>query len=118
MEILEYIGYGLVAIGGIFLFLGALGIYRMPDLYNRLQAGTKATTLGAMSLILGVGFMEPAWLIKTIIIVLFIAIANPLSSHALARAAYKAGLKPQLKNGNSDAYAEVDNTDEKEEVKL
>ena len=117
MEILGYIGYGLLVIGGIFLFLGALGIYRMPDLYNRLQAGTKATTIGAMSAILGVGFIEPAWMVKTIIIVIFIGIANPLSSHALARAAYKAGLKPIMKK-KMDAYEKVQDIDVKEEVKL
>ena len=96
-EILEYIGQGLVILGSIFLFLGALGIYRMPDLYNRLQAGTKATTLGAIGVILGVGFMQPEWIVKTIIIVIFIAIANPLSSHALARAAYRNKQKPYMK---------------------
>lgn len=103
MEILEYIGYGLVLIGGVFLFLGALGIFRMPDVYTRLQAGTKASTLGAMSTILGVGFIQPDWLVKVIIIVIFIGLANPLSSHALARATYRMGVTPYSKNG-IDAY--------------
>ncbi len=94
LEILEVIGAILILIGSIFLLLGAIGIYRMPDLYNRLQAGTKATTLGAMSLILGVGLMQPNWLFKLVIIILFIAFANPLSSHALARASYRQGKKP------------------------
>jgi multicomponent Na+:H+ antiporter subunit G len=117
MEILKYIGYGLLIIGGIFLFLGALGIYRMPDLYNRLQAGTKASTIGAMSVILGVGFIQPDWLIKTLIIVVFIAVANPLSSHAIGRAAYKAGLKPIMKT-KMDAYEKTQNIQETKEVKL
>jgi len=94
LEILEVIGAILILIGSIFLLLGAIGIYRMPDLYNRLQAGTKATTLGAMSLIFGVGLMQPNWLFKLVIIILFIAFANPLSSHALARASYRQGKKP------------------------
>lgn len=103
MEILEYIGLAFVLIGGIFLFLGALGIYRMPDVYNRLQAGTKASTMGAMSVILGVGLIEPEWFFKALIIVIFIAIANPLSSHALARGAYRASLTPFMKK-KMDAY--------------
>ncbi len=53
-EILEYIGMAFILIGAIFLLLGALGIYRMPDVYTRLQAGTKSSTLGAMSTILGI----------------------------------------------------------------
>jgi len=93
-EISEVVGAILVLLGSVFLLLGAIGIYRMPDLYNRLQAGTKATTLGAMSLIFGVGLMQPNWLFKLVIIILFIAFANPLSSHALARASYRQGKKP------------------------
>ena len=93
-EISEVVGAILVLLGSVFLLLGAIGIYRMPDLYNRLQAGTKATTLGAMSLIFGVGLMQPNWLFKLVIIILFIGFANPLSSHALARASYRQGKKP------------------------
>ena len=104
-NILHYLGLFLILLGSIFLFLGALGIYRMPDLYNRLQAGTKATTLGAMSLITGVGLIEPSWFVKMFIIVVFIGLANPLSSHALARASYRRGLKPFMKK-TMDAYAE------------
>jgi len=98
-QIMEYIGMALILIGGIFLFLGALGIFRMPDVYTRLQAGTKASTLGAMSTILGVGFLHPDWFFKILIIVIFIGLANPLSSHALARSTYRAGVAPKLKSG-------------------
>ncbi len=104
--ILHYAGLFLILLGSVFLFLGALGIYRMPDLYNRLQAGTKASTLGAMSTILGVGLIQPSWFIKLFIIVIFIALANPLSSHALARASYKAGVKPII-TSDTDEYAAV-----------
>ena len=109
LDIVKLIGAFFILVGSIFLLLGAIGIYRMPDLYNRLQAGTKATTLGAMSLIFGVGLMEPAWLIKLLIIILFIAFANPLSSHALARASYKRGIKPIFTGEKKvDDYKEVE----------
>ncbi len=82
----------LILIGSFFLFLGSLGIFRMPDVYNRLQAGTKATTLGAMSLILGVGFLGSGFLIKSIVIVIFIVLTNPISSSTIARASHKSGV--------------------------
>ncbi len=109
IQILEFIGLVLIIIGAVFLFLGALGIYRMPDVYNRLQAGTKATTLGGMSLIIGVGLIQPDWFFKTLILVVFIALSNPISSHALARSAYKSKIKPFLKGDENemDAYKEV-----------
>lgn len=103
--VLLYLGYFFVSVGAVFLFLGALGIYRMPDFYTRLQAGTKSSTLGAMSLIFGVGLMQPEWFFKTLIIIVFIAISNPISSHALARGAYKTHQKPLT--DTIDAYEEV-----------
>ena len=111
MVVLTYIGYFLVFVGAIFLFLGAVGILRMPDLYTRIQAGTKASTLGSMSLILGVGFLQPEWMIKTIIIVIFIGLSNPLSSHALARGSHKSGLIPFSKE-DIDAYQKETKTEE------
>ena len=79
-------------IGTIFLFLGSLVILRMPDVYNRLQAGTKCTTLGAFLTIISVGIMQPNWLPKTLVIALFILITNPISNHALGRASRKSGV--------------------------
>ena len=112
-SVYEIIGGILLVIGSVFLFLGGLGIFRMPDVYNRLQAGTKATTLGGMSLILGVGFLMVetnwVWMVKAIIIVIFIAFSNPISSHALARAMYKRKRYPIItsKDENMDAYRDV-----------
>ena len=107
--ILTYLGYVMVTVGVIFLFLGALGIFRMPDIFTRLQAGTKATTLGALGTILGVGLLQPEWFWKTLIIAIFFAISNPISSHALARGSYKNGHKPYMNDENGiDTYAEVE----------
>ena len=105
-QILEYLGIAVTSIGVIFLFLGGLGILRMPDVYNRMQAGTKATTLGAVGTIIGVGLMHPEWFFKTSIIALFILLSNPISSHALARGSYKIGIKLWQKK-KIDAYGEA-----------
>ena len=42
----ELIGSVVILLGSIFLLLAGLGVARMPDSYNRIQTGTKATTLG------------------------------------------------------------------------
>jgi len=81
-----------VVVGALFLFLGSLGVYRLPDVYNRLQAGTKCTTLGAFLTVIGVGLMNPGWFPKTLLIALFILLTNPISSHALGRAGQKSGV--------------------------
>jgi len=82
----------LTGIGVVFLFLGSFGILRLPDVYNRLQAGTKCTTFGAIFTIIGVGVMEPTWFWKTLIIALFILLTNPISNHALGRASKRIGV--------------------------
>jgi len=89
---MHLMGIIITAIGVIFLFLGSLGIFRLPDVYNRLQAGTKCTTLGAFSTVIGVGISQPDWFWKTLIIALFILITNPISNHALGRASCKSGI--------------------------
>ncbi|ABR31066.1 cation:proton antiporter [Thermosipho melanesiensis] len=88
------LGYLLIVIGAFFYFLGGLGIFRMPDVYNRLQAGTKATTLGSFSVILGVGLVNLEFLPKALVIIAFIALTNPVGSSVLARSAYLKGIKP------------------------
>jgi multicomponent Na+:H+ antiporter subunit G len=82
-------GTVVVVLGTVFLFLGSLGVFRLPDVYNRLQAGTKCTTLGAFLTVVGVGLMNPGWFPKTLLIALFILLTNPISSHALGRAGWK-----------------------------
>ena len=86
------VGTVITGIGVAFLFLGSLGILRMPDVYNRLQAGTKCTTLGAFLSIIGVGIVNPDWFWKAFIVALFILCTNPISNHALGRASRKSGV--------------------------
>jgi len=56
---MDIFGMIITGIGVVFLFLGSLGILRMPDVYNRVQVGTKCTTLGNFLTIIGVGIMQP-----------------------------------------------------------
>ena len=106
MAVNVVIGSILVALGAAFLFLGALGIVRMPDLYNRMQAGTKATTLGNLLTLVGLGLIHPAWMLKLLLIALFVLMTNPISSHALARAAYRVGV-PLTEGSVRDEYREA-----------
>jgi multicomponent Na+:H+ antiporter subunit G len=88
MELLKILGALITLVGSVFLLLGAIGTLRMPDSYNRIQAGTKATTLGTMCSLLGIAVYHPDWLGKILLLILFVMLTNPISSHALARAAH------------------------------
>lgn len=86
MIILNIIGAVLIGFGSLFLLLGSLGLFRMPDVFNKLQAGTKATTLGFLSISVGAIFIKPGWWLRFLIIALFVLLTNPIGSHVLARA--------------------------------
>lgn len=92
MENLKLIGAIVTLIGSIFIFLGSLGLLRMPDFFTRIQAGTKASTLGTMLSILGIGIIHYDWAGKIIILIVFVFMTNPISSHVIARAAYYANI--------------------------
>jgi len=99
---MQLIGAIITLLGAAFIFLGALGILRMPDVYNRMQAGTKASTLGSILSLIGIGMAIPGWLIKLLILIVFVIITNPISSHALARASHHSGIKLTRKSVRDD----------------
>ncbi len=109
-------GQILIFVGAIFLFLGALGILRMPDIYNRLQAGTKATTLGAMLVFLGAGVYDLNLLPKAILLIIFTAMGNPIVSSLIARSAHNNKVKA-VKKTQFDKYEEDFSTQNKTENK-
>lgn len=88
-------GFAFIVIGLAFDFFGCLGLIRMPDVYNRLQASTKCITLGTCSILLGVLFIMgiSAAGLKSLLCIVFLLLTSPVSAHALARASHKAGVK-------------------------
>ncbi len=119
MEILALIGSLISLAGALFLLLAAIGIIRMPDTYNRMQTGTKATTLGSMLFFIGIAFAHPSWWTKLLILIVFVFITNPLSSHVLARALHFIGKSPIVKAYSGPASRDDladDEAQEKEET--
>lgn len=103
---MNYVGHVLLIISGLFYALGGLGLLRMPDVYNRAQAGTKATTLGTFSALLAVCFYFPAWTPKLLLILVFVAVTNPVGSSTILRSAYRSGVKPELHHDDLEEYYE------------
>ena len=94
MSILEVIICILLVIVIFFTLAGVVGVIRMPDTFCRLQSATNIATMGAMPIALACsiyGFSESntSLGIKSLIIVVFLLISNPVGAHAMARAAYK-----------------------------
>jgi multicomponent Na+:H+ antiporter subunit G len=88
--------------GALFVFLAALGLIRMPDVYNRIQAGTKAATLGVIAILIGVGLLYPQWWAKLLCIAGFVLFTSPVGSSTIARAIYLSGVRPWKKEVRSE----------------
>jgi multicomponent Na+:H+ antiporter subunit G len=81
-------------VGSSFALLAAVGVLRMPDVFTRMQASTKASTLGLGCLVAGAAlqFGEGGSLVRLLSIFGFLLLTTPVSGHVIARAAYRAGL--------------------------
>lgn len=84
------------AVGVFFGLSGAVGIARMPDLYNRIQCSTKTITLGslpAMAAAVVAGHFDTTLIARAVVAAVLLLVLNPVASHALGRAAYKTGIE-------------------------
>jgi len=101
------IGMCLIVVGLVFDFSGCLGLVRLPDVYNRLQAATKCVTLGTFSIMLGTFFIFgfTAIGIKALLCGAFLLLTSPVAAHALSKGAYSSGVK-LCKESVVDQYAE------------
>ncbi|MBU1862477.1 MAG: monovalent cation/H(+) antiporter subunit G [Candidatus Omnitrophica bacterium] len=101
------IGLILISIGLAFDVIGCLGLVRLPDIYNRLQAATKCVTLGTCSILLGtfciMGFTAAG--LKALLCIIFLMLTSPVAAHAVARGAHRAGV-PLCKESVVDKYKE------------
>ena len=91
----EAIGISIMAVGILFDLFGCIGLVRFPDVYNRLQAGTKCVTLGVCLILMGSLIMTDAMpmRLKAGVCIVFILITSPTGAHALARAARTSNIK-------------------------
>ncbi|HOJ54076.1 MAG: monovalent cation/H(+) antiporter subunit G [Phycisphaerae bacterium] len=83
----------LIVLGTTLMFLASLGILRMPDVFMRLSATAKATTLGVAFTMAGAAVFlnEIGVSSRSAAIVLFICLTTPVAGHMIARAAYNSG---------------------------
>ena len=88
----------LLAAGCFFVLIGAIGVLRLPDFYTRMHAAGVTDTLGAelilLAMILQAGFSLVT--VKLVAILFFLFFTSPTSTHAVANAAWTAGLRPLL----------------------
>ena len=82
--------------GAFFLTVSCIGLIRLPDFYTRTHAVGKSETLGAILVLSGLAIYNGLAVssLKILIILVFVALANPTATHAILRAALRSGLEP------------------------
>ncbi|MBO9655452.1 MAG: Na+/H+ antiporter subunit G [Agrobacterium tumefaciens] len=86
--------------GALFSLVAAIGLNRLPDVYTRMHAASKAGTVGSGLLLLAVGIhsMELSTLARALAGFFFFVLTAPVSAHLLAMAAHKAGYPLAVKS--------------------
>ncbi len=86
--------------GSLFALVGAAGIIRLPDVFARMHGAGIVDTLGMGLILAGLMIHEGFTMVtvKLVLIVAFIFVTSPTTTHALARAALNGGVKPLLNN--------------------
>jgi multicomponent Na+:H+ antiporter subunit G len=81
-------------IGAFFMLVGALGVIRLPDLYMRVSAATKASTLGAGFCLLSLAthFGELGITSRSLATIAFVIITAPVAAHLISKVAYLSGV--------------------------
>lgn len=94
-----------------FAFAGVIGMLRMPDAFCRMQSSTNISTFGVLGVVIGGILYAAVYLhngemaVKLAVLGIFYIITSPVSGHAIAKAAYKHGIRPE-KEMVCDKYGE------------
>lgn len=93
--LINYVTGMCLIIGSLFILSAAIGILRLPDVYSRMHAASKAGTLGSCVIMIGAGLFlgDIAILARIIAGIIFFLITAPIAAHVLANAARKAGFR-------------------------
>ncbi len=96
------------------MLAGTIGFVRFPDFYSRMHATGKCDTLGEGLMLVGLIVYGGATFVsvKILFLIMFILLANPTSTHAIAKAAYDVGLEPWRKPDDRVAWLDAGNTDD------
>jgi len=89
---------GFILVGVFFLVVAAIGTLRLPDVFTRSHAVSLTDSLGAIFVLAGLSIYQGFGInmVKILVVLVLLLLLNPVIAHATVRAAYRAGVKPQL----------------------
>lgn len=105
--LLDWLSYLFLFLGSALCITGGVGLLRFPDFFSRVHATSVTETLAAPLLLVGL-MLQMQWSLETVkvlMILVFILATNPTASHAMAKAAFHGGLRPDVKTSGTDECA-------------
>lgn len=96
--IFDMIGAASLVLGSLAVVLGALGLLRLGDLYQRMHGAGIVDTGGAGLILFGLLMLSPDWTVtvRLILIGFILVMTSPTATHAIARAARVSDLEAQV----------------------
>ena len=97
----DLLSWACLIAGSFFCLVGGIGLLRLPDFYSRMHGSGITDTLGAALVLIGLMIQGGLTLVtvKLIMILVLLLLTSPTATHAIAKAAFTAGVKPQLDTG-------------------
>lgn len=107
----EMVVAALIVLGALFVFLGSIGLARLPDFLTRLHGPTKATTIGVGAILLASaiffsGSESTAVSLHELAILLFLFITAPITAHLLAKAGLHRQARSAMRAAGDDEAAD------------
>ena len=91
-EVAPWLADALVVLGVGIMTIGVYGVVRMPDVYTRLHAASKAVFLGVISLVFASLITDDSAIIARVLLIgAVLLLTTPVASHAIGRGAYLEG---------------------------
>lgn len=106
----EWITVVFLLLGAVFMLLASIGLIRLPDVYTRIHATTKAPTLGLLLMLLSlcIQFTSVSTIFKILLILFFIFLTIPVASLMIGKAAYYMKTPPWKKTQRDDMKKQSD----------
>lgn len=107
---IEFIAGVLILIGAGFSLIAGIGLFRLPDLYVRMHAATKAGTLGAGLVLIALALEAQSLEVvaRAMAGVVFLLFTAPIAAHLLGRAGYLAGVPMWSRSWKDDLNGKYD----------
>lgn len=108
-ELARYLAGVMILVGTVFSLLAAVGLLRLPDLYTRMHAASKAGTMGSGLMLFSIAVVsfDGSVALRAVVGFVFFVLTAPVAAHLLARAAYVAGYRPTALTGVDEMTSSI-----------